>query len=797
MGASPQKDAEAAHTKAVPKGEKDSAVVAPSQASSPTPTPIPGLQATTDTNLQQPSSVESRLRQHFGIDTSKTTGPNEKAGQVALPDVPGLTVSAGAPPSSASATPAFISKSESAQGPAVGSTNESPVPPATPKAKSDDPVAHLLHLKERATMELPVKEGSKLTNETATRRSRRRSRRGEKDKRERERAQRNEEREKHRSSRRSRRRSQDKDAVKPHSPSSSASAAVATLNKTAQAESDASAAAVPPTLSPVVQPQPSSDPKRKSKSGSDHRGKAKRTFSTSAKPGSSGGRMRTLAQHPHIPPRGPALGFVRIAMYSFITFILLLLSLPRLLNKLRHLMAGTNNSSSPNAQGYARFESSALAATTASLPPPPPAILFGSFSQFIASLIAHLAYILPPSLSASLLRTALPHLVQSNAPIYRMLLSTGSVFGTAAEAAAVAFHASGAYGGSAWHRDNLKRGAFASTLSKGTINTGRVGPFGAVDAEIADEISDLESGGMTDVEGQQKAVGRGLADAVELTDVTRKPLSLGVSTSPALSNGTTSSHSMPHRIPVIHGLVAEAAAYASRQLHAPPVALTPAAAAIVAATTENGSQGSANDALLPPPPSSPDGANHTSGLGEDSIPAIPTSTLLAPAGVPLLTRLQLASIVSKLPPVYAASDMRLLYSLDVDGAGLATFYQKVADWSPLLLIVKDSQGYLMGAFCSDTWRPRSSYFGGKRTFVFTLYPKFKAYFSTEKNVFYQLATRSFIAVGGGDNHALWLDENFKSGSSGPSQTFGSPRLSGEASFRITNLQAYGFIPPQQ
>lgn len=187
-------------------------------------------------------------------------------------------------------------------------------------------------------------------------------------------------------------------------------------------------------------------------------------------------------------------------------------------------------------------------------------------------------------------------------------------------------------------------------------------------------------------------------------------------------------------------------------------------------------------------------SGETGLVNPSALEAGASGSIWAP-GTPLFTPSQLQRILGALPAVYAASDLRLLYSLDIHGAELSTFYQKVADWSPVLLLIKDESGYLFGAFTSEPWRPRSNYFGGPRSVIFSISPRFHVYRITNKNNFISLATRSYIAVGGGDNHALWLDSALRNGTSGPCQTFGSPQLSAKPSFTVMGLQAWGFVPP--
>jgi len=65
--------------------------------------------------------------------------------------------------------------------------------------------------------------------------------------------------------------------------------------------------------------------------------------------------------------------------------------------------------------------------------------------------------------------------------------------------------------------------------------------------------------------------------------------------------------------------------------------------------------------------------------------------------------------------------------------------------------------------------------------------------NTEKSEpYFILSKDNSIAVGGGDHFAIWLDGNFRYGSSLPCQTFRSPQLSSQPQFLCHELEVWGF-----
>ncbi len=55
-----------------------------------------------------------------------------------------------------------------------------------------------------------------------------------------------------------------------------------------------------------------------------------------------------------------------------------------------------------------------------------------------------------------------------------------------------------------------------------------------------------------------------------------------------------------------------------------------------------------------------------------------------------------------LPMSYICYDWELLYSSDIDGYSVITFYEKCSDLGPCILIIKDEDEYIFGVFLSDS-----------------------------------------------------------------------------------------------
>ncbi|KAK3375978.1 hypothetical protein B0T24DRAFT_211752 [Lasiosphaeria ovina] len=192
-------------------------------------------------------------------------------------------------------------------------------------------------------------------------------------------------------------------------------------------------------------------------------------------------------------------------------------------------------------------------------------------------------------------------------------------------------------------------------------------------------------------------------------------------------------------------------------------------------------------------------------------------------------------------------EWNLVYSLDQDGASLATLYEKCAAYQGrrvgFVLVVKDCEGGIFGAYLSDYPHPAPSYFGTGECFLWRasvlaslppppsadtshltartttiaaarslgLYSqssslstsstlnnsdtasvgslattlgspsiRFKAFPYSGVNEYYILCESHFLSVGAGDGkYGLWLDGSLERGKSSTCPTFGNERLSDE------------------
>ncbi|KRG03402.1 GTPase-activating protein skywalker isoform X3 [Drosophila mojavensis] len=153
----------------------------------------------------------------------------------------------------------------------------------------------------------------------------------------------------------------------------------------------------------------------------------------------------------------------------------------------------------------------------------------------------------------------------------------------------------------------------------------------------------------------------------------------------------------------------------------------------------------------------------------------------------------------------------LLYTTEEHGCSLTTFYVRVEQHEPTLLMIKTCNNEVFGAYCSSRWFERNvkddkgqrqAYFGTGETFLFSLYPERAKYpwvgIEGDRDLghsseLFMAADSKMITIGGGEGQAIWMDENIRFGKTDGCKTFNNPPLCPSGDFEIRVLEVYGFV----
>ncbi|KAI8848306.1 TLD-domain-containing protein, partial [Chytridium lagenaria] len=202
-----------------------------------------------------------------------------------------------------------------------------------------------------------------------------------------------------------------------------------------------------------------------------------------------------------------------------------------------------------------------------------------------------------------------------------------------------------------------------------------------------------------------------------------------------------------------------------------------------------GSQGSSIGKTVPP------GKEHA----KPALHRIPQLQRPSTAQYPLLHIEDIFVLDAALPLDSRTSMWRQLFSTMSDGKSWSTMVGKIEDTGSVLVIVRDKEGAVFGAFASQELTTSPKFKGTSDGFTFTLQPKIEVFKSAGINEHYQYfnygtsTLPNGIGFGGQlDYFGLWIDSDFGKGHSrgNPSSTFSNPPLSSKEDFLIDDLECY-------
>ncbi|XP_078072779.1 oxidation resistance protein 1a isoform X3 [Mustelus asterias] len=160
----------------------------------------------------------------------------------------------------------------------------------------------------------------------------------------------------------------------------------------------------------------------------------------------------------------------------------------------------------------------------------------------------------------------------------------------------------------------------------------------------------------------------------------------------------------------------------------------------------------------------------------------------------LLQMDQIEKLAKNLPPRTVGYPWTLIYSTAKHGMSLKTLYRSMTGVdTPMLLVIKDSDGQLFGALASEPFKISDCFYGTGETFLFTFYPEFKTFKWTGDNMFFIKGDMDSLAFGGGGGEiGLWLDGDLYHGRSHSCKTFDNCILSEKEDFYVQDIEIWAF-----
>ncbi|KAJ8390239.1 hypothetical protein AAFF_G00109780 [Aldrovandia affinis] len=157
----------------------------------------------------------------------------------------------------------------------------------------------------------------------------------------------------------------------------------------------------------------------------------------------------------------------------------------------------------------------------------------------------------------------------------------------------------------------------------------------------------------------------------------------------------------------------------------------------------------------------------------------------------LLQEAHIEKLANHLPARTQGYPWQLVYGTAVHGTSLKTLYRNLAELDcPVLLVIKDMENQVFGAFSTHPFRVSEHCYGTGETFLFSFNPEIKVFRWSGENSYFVKGNTDSLQLGEGVG--LWLDADLYHGSSSTCSTFRNQPLSAEQDFTVQGLEVWAF-----
>jgi TLD len=188
----------------------------------------------------------------------------------------------------------------------------------------------------------------------------------------------------------------------------------------------------------------------------------------------------------------------------------------------------------------------------------------------------------------------------------------------------------------------------------------------------------------------------------------------------------------------------------------------------------------------------------------------------------ILNQAMRSQLLSYLPASVQIMTCQRLFTLARDGDSFLPMIHRCNAFHHTLLVIETVEGYILGGYTCFPWGKQActagrSYYGSGQSFLFASHPdgfpiksvasqniELQVFTWTRENDLFQLCNvvEEKLAMGGGGNFGLAIQDNFSRGTTACCSTFGNPALipfhtNIGGTFDVLNLEIYGFASMSQ
>jgi LysM repeat protein len=162
---------------------------------------------------------------------------------------------------------------------------------------------------------------------------------------------------------------------------------------------------------------------------------------------------------------------------------------------------------------------------------------------------------------------------------------------------------------------------------------------------------------------------------------------------------------------------------------------------------------------------------------------------------------QFSELLMCVPEMYRGYEWIPVYVNMNHGTSMSQLMRRAKVHAPLLIMIKDENGFCFGAYCNESLRDKStgshSYYGSGECFLWTFRDTqdVVSYTWSKKNDYFILTAEDGLNFGGGNHYGLWINQDIQRGRTEHSDTFDNDPLAFGTDFEIIKIEIWSIKDP--